>query len=207
MRMIAGKVMMDRGAPEGLRDTPRAGYRREPGTARPLAWAGAARTTRSRRASPSPRPSAARGRGRARRANSRSATSRPISARTATRSRRSKAALSADAELHRHLRALRPAGAAHRCSAIASIWTTARSRRCRDAARSPCSARPPTCSSAPGCSTLRRLREPARPVRMRARDRCRRRDQLLDAANRRRGLQGAAAPAARTCRRSTPSSR
>ena len=51
-RMIAGKVMMDRGAPEGLLDTAERGYDESKALLGRLARAAAASSTRSPRASP-----------------------------------------------------------------------------------------------------------------------------------------------------------
>ena len=72
------------------------------------------------------------------------------------------------ARLHRRLRALRPARPNARCSATASICPNARRTRCRTAARSPCSARPRTCSSAPACSTTSAIARGEKPLRIAA---------------------------------------
>ena len=54
MLMIGGKVMMDRNAPDALRDTPQSGYD-DTKTLSPSGMAADARITQSARASPSPR--------------------------------------------------------------------------------------------------------------------------------------------------------
>jgi guanine deaminase len=55
MRMVGGKVMMDRNAPQGLLDTPQMGYDETRKPSSPNGTAGAATTSRSPRVSPSPR--------------------------------------------------------------------------------------------------------------------------------------------------------
>ena len=157
LRMIGGKVMMDRNCPEGVRDTPQSSY--DDSKALIAHWHGHGRaSTPSPRASRSPRP---RRRWRWPRRWSPSiptCTCRPTSRRTATRSTSPSRSTPRPATTSTSTRPT-ACSARRASSATRSTSPTARPPRWPRPARSPSSARPPTSSSARGLYDKVGLRE------------------------------------------------
>ena len=185
MLNIAGKVMMDRNAPEGLRDTPQSGY--DDTKALIDAWHGKGRQHYAVTPRFAITSSPSRWRWHRHWCGSiPTCTCRRICRKP--RRDRIHAALYPCERLHGRLRPLRPARR-KACSGIASICRTARPTRCRLRLRGRLL---PDLEPIP---RLRPVRLPAlpdtgkRPADRRG-DRCRRRHQLLDAAHVGRGLQG-----------------
>ena len=196
---------MDRGAPDGLLDTAERGYRDS--KALLARWHGAGppalRDHAALRAHLDRGP--ARGRGRPRARASRMPTCRPIWPRTSTRSRPpggcSRRPTSYTDIYDRYgllgpTIAVRPLHPPRRGASCERLSATRLDRRVLPDLEPVHRQRPVRSGDAarPGAAGARRPRH-----------RRRRRHQLLDAAHRGRGLQGAAAARARTCRRSTPS--
>ena len=152
-RMIAGKVMMDRGAPTALTDTAERGYRESKALLE--RWHGNGRqlyaiSPRFALTSTEAQLQAAGALAR----EHRTPTSRPICARTTTRSRPPGACSRRRAATPTSTTAS-GCSARARCSATASTSRTRRWSASPRPARSRCSARPRTCSSAAACSTWR----------------------------------------------------
>ena len=152
-RMIAGKVMMDRNAPPALTDTPQRGY--DESKALIARWRGRGRldyaiTPRFAVTSTEAQLEAAG-------ALAREYPRRLRADAPRREPRRDRASSNGSfpwaRDLSRRLRRATACSGRARCSAIASISRNPRSPRWRAAVRSPPSARPPTCFSAPACST------------------------------------------------------
>ena len=154
-RTIAGKVMMDRGAPAALLDTAESGYReskalierwhgREPPAVRDLAALCGDLERRPARGGGRPAGGAPR------------LLSPDPPLREPRRDRHRAPPLPVGDELHRRLRPLRAARPALAVRPLHPPGRSASGSACRPAARSPRSARPRTCSSAPACSISRR---------------------------------------------------
>ena len=167
LRMVAGKVLMDRNCPEFLRDTAQSGYDDSAELIGALAQPRPRSCTRSRRVSRRPRPKRNSKRAARWRARIRTCSSRATSRKTPTRSKWVDEPVPRSPQLSRHLRSLRPAAPPR------GVWPLhlSRRRRPRSAwpkpARSRRTARPRTCSSAAACSTSTR---PTPPHAGRARD-------------------------------------
>ena len=152
MLNIAGKVMMDRNAPEGVLDTPQSGY--DDTKALIAEWHGKGRQhyaiTPRFAITSSPEQMEMAG------ALMREFPDLHMQTHLSENHAEiafTQGALPVVARLHRRLRALRPARQARTVRALHPPVASARRTRCRTAARSRSSARPRTSSSAPACST------------------------------------------------------